>query len=114
LAAGEGALDAGEELRGRVDEGDADAEGGDGVDNFAVGLEGAGIVRDAENDVCAYRKRVNHVEIAAGEAKVADAGFEARGAALIGEFGVRDVSIPGGGTAVGVHGGLWRRATSLS
>ena len=104
---GEGALDAGEEVGGGVDEGDASAEGGNGVDHFAFSLEGAGIVCDADHDVRAYGKRIKHVQIASGEAEIADAGFEASGAAFVGEFGVRDVSVPGSGTAIRFHGDLW-------
>jgi len=47
---------------------------------------------------------VNHVEIAAAEAEIANTSFEADRAAFVGEFGVGDEFVPGCGAAVEFHG----------
>src|SRR5215468_8385872 len=103
---GEGPLDAGCEFGSQVVKGNARAELGNGVDDAALGLDRAGAIGDVESDFGAFGEGMDHVDMAATSAHVADANIQTSGAAGVSELSVSDIGVARDSAAFGIHGRL--------
>jgi hypothetical protein len=103
---GEPAVEESLVLRVDVEESCTGADIGNGVDDAAVGVKRFRAGSDFERDESFGRKGIHHVEIAAVETEVADAGVDANALDGLDEFGLGREEMARSAAAFVFHSGL--------